>query len=245
MLRSFSRWFNRAPKSVRGWPDIAQWAQASGRPFRGVRDTEGFVIEGTHGAQPWRLEWGPSQRSYFEGYELRFRCDLPVPGELQAMVLSRSLMASMEKSVFDQYVEGVQTRIDNEIPPEMRWLVMFPKLTGPELNTLRDGYAAVANHKGWLCNWIGKNLAQALLDSPAASAMPVVMMVARTRLTVRTPMVEPTVAALEAWLSLCEVAQREGHRAALTDGVDTGGATTQPSLWAASAPTSETAGAAG
>lgn len=236
MQLPFSRWFSRAPKAAKGWPDIAQWAEKGGRTFRGVRESEGFVIEGSHGAQPWRLEWGPSQRSYFEGFELRFRADLPVPGELQALLLSRSLMARMEKSVFDQYVEGVQTRIDNEIPPEMRWLVMFPKLSGADLKTLREPFAAVANHKGWLCNWIGGPLAQALLESPAGRQGALVMMVARSRLTLRTPVPEPTVAALEAWLRLSEAAQREGHRAALTDGVETGGASTQPSLWAASDP---------
>jgi hypothetical protein len=247
MLRLIYRWFGRGSKVAGGWPDVAQWAKQSGWEFRGVRDNDGFVIEGNQGSQTWRLEWGPSQRSYFEGFELRFRAELPVPGELQALLLSRSLMASMEKSVFDQYIEGVQTRIDTDIPPEMRWLVMFPKLTGAELKTLRDSYAGVANHKGWMRNWLNEPLSQGLGQSEVALQAPLVMMVARARLTMRSPMKEPQVPKLDAWMKLCLLAHREGHRAALEDGVEPGGASTQPSLWAhsAAAPHSEPAGLPG
>jgi hypothetical protein len=163
------------------------------------------------------------------------------------LLLSRSLMASMEKSVFDQYIEGVQTRIDTDIPPEMRWLVMFPKLTGAELKTLRDSYAGVANHKGWMRNWLNEPLSQGLGQSEVALQAPLVMMVARARLTMRSPMKEPQVPKLDAWMKLCLLAHREGHRAALEDGVEPGGASTQPSLWAhsAAAPHSEPAGLPG
>ena len=136
MLDSIKRWLGTASTDTQGWGDQAAWAQAHQWTLRGVRDIEGFVIDGRCGATPWRLEWGPSQRPYIQGQELRLRAELSVPRELQALVLNRELMESMEKAVFDQYVEGVQTRIDTTTPPEMRWLVMFPKLSGAELKAL-------------------------------------------------------------------------------------------------------------
>ena len=100
--------------------------------------------------------WNGGRRSArtSSGGELRIRAELSVPRELQALVLNRELMDSMEKAVFDQYVEGVQTRIDTTTPPEMRWLVMFPKLSATELKTLRDGYGALSSYKPWLQQWL-------------------------------------------------------------------------------------------
>ena len=128
-------------------------------------------------ATPWRLEWGPSQRPYIQGQELRLRAELSVPRELQALVLNRELMESMEKAVFDQYVEGVQTRIDTTTPPEMRWLVMFPKLSGTELRTLRDGYGALSSYKPWLQQWLAGSLTPALAALPTSAERPLVLMI--------------------------------------------------------------------
>ena len=128
MLDSIKRWLGAAPVQVQGWSELSAWVRAQQHILRAVRDPEGFVIDGRSGETPWRLEWGPSQRSYIQGPELRIRADVAVPRELQALVLNRELMVAMEKAVFDQYVEGVQTRIDTATPPEMRWLVMFQKL---------------------------------------------------------------------------------------------------------------------
>jgi hypothetical protein len=65
--------------------------------------------------------------------------------------------------VFEQYVEGVQTRIDNQTPPEMRWLVMFPKLDrAPSCPSCASRYAALASLKPWLQQWLEGPLTQAL-----------------------------------------------------------------------------------
>jgi hypothetical protein len=151
--------------------------------FRPVRGDEGFIVEGQTGNAPWRMEWGPSQRPYVSGNELRLRTELPGRGhDVQALVLDRTLQSSMESAVFDQYVDGVQTRIDTETPPEMRWLVMHPKLAAAELG-------------------------------PLAAGQPLVLMLARGRLTLRTALVEPDPRALDAWLRLFGVATREARRA--------------------------------
>lgn len=232
MLESIKRWIGNGEPPRRSHAAQAGWAQANGWRLRGVRDADGFVIEGRSGAQAWRLEWGPSQRHYIEGNELRLRAELEVPRELQALVLDRGLMETMEKTVFDQYVEGVQTRIDTTTPPEMRWLVMFAKLSSGELGTLREGYGALSSYKPWLQQWIGGPLAHALAALPAESGRPLVLMIARRRLCLRTALAHPDTARLDTWLALFATAVKEAQRVVVDD--REAHASTQPSLFSAS-----------
>ena len=82
MLDSLKKWFGEpAPRS--GWDALAPWAASKQVVFRGVRKSEGFVIDGRLGAMPWRLEWGPSQRSYVSGFELMSQIlDALRPGDI-------------------------------------------------------------------------------------------------------------------------------------------------------------------
>jgi len=153
----------------------------------------------------------------------------------QVLVLTRELQESMERTVFDQYVEGVQTRIDTSTPPEMRWLVMYPKLGPAELKSLRDRYAAVANHKIWLMHWIDGPLADALRVAPGTPSDPTVLMIARGRLMLRTGLVEPEPELLERWLQVFETAMREARRVIAEAGDMAPTPSTQPSLWTSSA----------
>ena len=232
MLDNLKRWLGQAPPQIPGWTDLSAWARSHHHTLRPVREPEGFVVEGRSGELPWRLEWGPSQRSYIQGPELRVRAELPVPRELQALVLNRELMESMEKAVFDQYVEGVQTRIDTTTPPEMRWLVMFPKLSGTELKSLRDGYGALSSYKPWLQQWLGGPLAHALAALPAEAGRPLVLMIARRRLCLRTALAHPDTARLDTWLALFATALKEAQRVVVDE--REAHASTQPSLFAAS-----------
>lgn len=233
MLDGLKRLFSRGTGSARSWADLVEWAESKGHVFRPVREEEGFVIEGRLGALPWRLEWGPSQRPYVVGHELRLRAELGLPAEVQALVLDRALQAAMERAVFDQYVEGVQTRIDNQTPPEMRWLVMFPKLAGSELAALRDRYAAVGPSKSWLQSWLEGPLTAALATAPLVDAQPLVLMISRGRLTLRTALSDPLAQDLEVWLRVFHTALREARRVGESM-AGHAGASTQPSLWSAS-----------
>ena len=233
MLDSLKKWLGSAPPR-RGWDALSPWATSKGYVFRGVRKSEGFVVDGRCGVVPWRLEWGASQRSYVTGFELRLRAELPVAPDLQVLMLNRVLQESMEKTVFEQYVEGVQTRIDTSTPPEMRWLVMYPKLSGGELHGLRGQYAGVANNKGWLARWIDGSLQQQLATVPGEPEDPLVLMIARGRLMLRTGLVEPEPDMLERWIQVFETAILEARRVS-TESHDGSSPSTQPSLWAASA----------
>jgi hypothetical protein len=231
MLDGLKRLFGTAGVPV-DWEPVVGWAQGRQLQFRAV-GTEGFVLDGTLGASAWRLEWGPSQRPYIAGQELRIRSELGLAPELQVVLMNRALQEKMEKDVFEQYVEGVQTRIDNQTPPEMRWLVMYPKLPGSEMPELRERFVALASSKGWLQRWLAGPLTQALAAVRFTPETPVVLMIGRGRLMLRTAQPEPEVAALQGWLRMFEAAMREALRAASEAGE--GPSTTGASQWHSSA----------
>ncbi len=216
------------------WEGLLPWVQQRQYTFRVVQN-EGFVVDGRLGATPWRLEWGPSQRPYISGQELRIRAELGLSPELQVVVMNTALQEQMEKDVFEQYVEGVQTRIDNQTPPEMRWLVMFPKLGDKDLgDELAGRYAALASVKAWLLQWLAGPLTQSLATLRVEPSVPLVLMIGRGRLMLRTALAEPELPALQAWLRLFESAMREARRVA-NDSSDAISPSTQPSLWSSSA----------
>ncbi len=233
MLDGLKRLFTGAAAPADDWGGITPWATSRQYTFRGV-PSEGFVIDGRLGATPWRLEWGPSQRPYIQGQELRIRSELGLGADLQMVIMNRVLQERMEKDVFDQYVEGVQTRIDNQTPPEMRWLVMFPKLPGSEMPELRERYIALSSVKSWLVQWLQGPLSQALAGARLDADTPIVLMIGRGRLMLRTALPEAQVASLQAWLRLFETAMREARRVA-NESSESLSPSTHPSLWSTSA----------
>jgi hypothetical protein len=236
MLDGLKRLFSGAPgtdEASHDWAGLVPWAQQRQYALRVVQN-EGFVVDGRLGATPWRLEWGPSQRPYIEGQELRIRSELGLNPELQLVVLNVALQEKMEKDVFEQYVEGVQTRIDNQTPPEMRWLVMFPKLADKDLGELAGRYSALSSVKPWLLQWLTGPLSQSLATLRVEPSVPMVLMIGRGRLMLRTALAEPELPALQQWLRLFECAMREARRVA-NDSTDAISPSTQPSLWSSSA----------
>src|SRR5882724_6845320 len=103
MLKKLKRWWSgSAPQP--GMQGIEYWAQARSGAFRRVRDDEGFVVDGAHRGVPWRIEWGPAQRPYIKGPELRLIAELGLHRDLHVLVLNRLLMETSEAKVFDEYV---------------------------------------------------------------------------------------------------------------------------------------------
>ena len=233
MLDGLKRLFTGDTPPGDDWGGISPWAESRQYAFRGVPN-EGFVIDGRLGATPWRLEWGPSQRPYIHGQELRIRSELGLGSDLQLVVMNRVLQEQMEKDVFEQYVEGVQTRIDNQTPPEMRWLVMFPKLPGSEMPELRERYIALSSGKSWLGQWLHGPLSQSLAALKVDAATPMVLMIGRGRLMLRTALPDADVLPLQTWLRLFETAMREARRVA-NESSDSISPSTQPSMWQTSA----------
>ena len=234
MLDGIKRWLSGTPGAPpQEWEGVEPWAQTNQYGFRAVPG-EGFVIDGRLGATPWRLEWGPSQRPYLTGQELRLRSEMGLASDLQVVVMNRSLQESMEKAVFEQYVEGVQTRIDNQTPPEMRWLVMFPKLSSTELGLLKDRWVALSSQKPWLMQWLEGPLSTSLQAARLEAESPAVLMIGRGRLMLRTALAQAQVGQMQLWLRLFETAMREARRVA-NDNTDSISPSTRPSQWPNSA----------
>jgi hypothetical protein len=236
MLNALRRLLSRGHRSAEPVA-FAQWAEGKGYSYRRVRDAEGCVIDGRMGAMPWRIEWGAPQREYIQGGELRIIGECDLPKELMAMVLNRPLLEAMEKTVYERFVDDVQTRMDAETPAEMRWLVMFSKMTPQDLGRLGERYGAVCSIPHWLTQWLHGPLNDGLaatLDVVRADE-PVVMTIGRGRLTLRTALAQPDLPRLLLWLSVFEHALREAKRLG-TEWRDASGAglSTQPSAWSQS-----------
>ena len=238
MLEGFKRLFSNSTSApVAEWAGIAAWAESRQYAFRAVQN-EGFVVDGRVGVNPWRMEWGPSHRPYIDGCELRLRAEMGLPSELQIVVMNRLLQDAMEKSVFEQFVEGVQTRIDNQTPPEMRWLVMYPKLSGGDMPLLRERFVGISSVKSWLQHWLEGSLTESLAGITVGPEVPLVLMIGRGRLMLRTALPDAQIGAVQGWLRVFETAIREARRV-VEEGAVTDTHVTAPSLWPPSSPGDE------
>jgi hypothetical protein len=221
MLESIKRFFAGGAAPAADWSDVAQWAQQRGLGFKRAREGEGFVVDGAMDGMPWRMEWGPSQRTYIEARELRIRMELMLPSDMQMLVLSRPLMEALERQVFESFTEGAQTQIDTATPEEMRWLVMFPKVNLNSLPALRSALGVVASAPATGLSWLEGPLAAHLeraLSQWLQSSRPFVLMTLRGRTYLRMALVDPDVRDLEGALSLFETAVQQAMRLAVSHG---------------------------
>lgn len=206
MLESFKKLFTR-PSPARDFAEVVEWARASGHRFKRVRGEDGFVIDGAFDGMPWRLEWGPPQRDYIGGHELRLRMELTLPHDMQMLVLSRTLMETLERATYEQFTDSMQTQIGAQAPEEMRWLVMFPKIDLVALKTLRARFGAVASVPAAGLAWIEGPLAEALErsgDRLLRYDPPFVLMTLRSRVYLRMLLDVPEPAAIAAVLAVFE-----------------------------------------
>ena len=215
MLDALKRLFS-TPAAHAEWGDVAAWAQRRGHGFKRARDAEGFVIDGRLQGVPWRLEWGPAQRAYIEGQELRLRMELDLPSDMQMLVLSRPLMDLLEKQTYERFTQGMQTQIDSATPEEMRWLVMFPKVDLGAQRALRAHFGVVASSPEAALAWIDGPLAGLLEDAANGllrDAVPFVLMTLRGRTYLRMRLLEPDTESLAAALAIFETAVTQAVRA--------------------------------
>ncbi len=190
------------------WSAVAAWAEAGAHVFKRSREGDGFVVEAT-GSIPWRMEYGPPQRDYLQTRELRIRAELGLPGEMQMLVMARSLAELLERRMFESSIESDRTQIDQSSPVEQRWLALFQPVDLGRWRGLRQRFVAVASVAEQGSAWFGGGLAAALVgagDTLLAADPPILLMIQRGRLQMRLQQAavnEPVVAAA---VSLFEVA---------------------------------------
>ena len=216
MLASFKSFFANQGLGP-DYADIAAWAKKRGHAFKRERDGLGFVIDGHLEGKPWRLEWGPPQRPYVEGHELRLRMELGLPADMQMLIMSRRLMELLEKQAFEQFTQSNQTEMGDATPEETRWLVMFPKISLAGSKLLRANFGGVSSlpHEGPA--WLEGPLAHALERATGTllkDAPPLVLMTLRGRAYLRMQMTNADEADVAAAESLFAIGCTEALRVA-------------------------------
>lgn len=215
MLEGIKRWLSGQSAdggSAGGIDSFKGWSRAGQVIMRPAREGVPLVVDGRVDQIAWRMEWGETQRPYVLGQELRIRSEVPLPSDLQVIVLNRTLQEAIEKTMFDQFVEGVQTRIDTETPAEMRWVAMYPKLKGSEIGELRERYAALGSVKPWLMAWLAGPLTQALQALRIEPSTAFALMIGRSKITLRTEVEDASPGSVEPHLRVFETAVREAQR---------------------------------
>ncbi len=228
--------------AIPGAVAVKAWARAAGHTVHRLREAgghEGVVVTPRAESPRWRLEWGTPQRSYFQVCELRMRGELGVQANLQMLLITAALMQRLEKQVFEQYTEDLQTHIDAQTPEEVRWLVLLRKLSGSHLGALRESFTVVGNLPAALSRWMSPELLGALgaaRQSWLDDATDLTIVVQHRRMTLRMAMGEATPERLSAAVSLFEMALREARTVAerFASAQTEGGASTIPSLWSRS-----------
>lgn len=209
VIKQLQHWFIARANAAR-WKPIIDWVDDQDGQFKQMGEGQGFSIElGSPAGAPWRIEWGRSQRSYIDGAELRMRCELRLHPDLQMMVLEAELMESLEKQVFEAYTDTLRTRVDTDTPEEMRWLVMFPKLTHLQSKLVRSQFGVLGVTRELASAWVEGKLSEALAQSTQdllTKGRPFVLQSLRGNLYLRLAMAEPTLPELQGLYRLMKVA---------------------------------------
>lgn len=165
MLKSVRRWLF-GPPALPAWGALQAWCAQQSLLLRPTPQRDGFVIERPGGEPGWRIEWGPSRRTYLGSHELRLRGETGLDLALHALLIPRPLMTVLERALYSQITDSVQTRLDDDTPEEVRWLAMSTKLSAAQMGALHPAYGAVCNVPEWMAAWLAGPLQAAL---PAAS----------------------------------------------------------------------------
>jgi hypothetical protein len=215
MLESLRRLFSNPTGGGLDLREVSAWAKRRGHVFKRARDVEGFAIDGTLDARSWRLEWGPPQRPYIAGNELRVRMELGLPGDLQMLLLSRPLLEALERETYERFTLSNQTELGGSHPDEIRWLVMFPKIGGGGGGGGGARGGGVSSVEGEGLAWLEGPLAHQLTrasQSMLSKEPPFVMMTLRGRLYLRMQLTTPDIDDIAEALGLCETAASEALR---------------------------------
>lgn len=220
MLDAVRRWLTGG-KSLPAWNEFSAWAKEHGWALKRAMTMDGWVMEDSAGHPGWRIEWGPAQRSFMSSHEFRIRIELGASPEVQALVLDRPLLARLDRELYQQITDSVQTRLDEETPEEMRWLAMHAKLSPNAVGAaLRDRYGAIGDEPEWISRWLDGTLARALkkradeMPIEAVSAEPFILRLARGQLVIRQAAPRPRAQVLQACCEVAEAAEAALRQAA-------------------------------
>ena len=218
MLDSFKTFFANQGLGA-DFSAVSQWAKRSGHAYKRARDVEGFAVDGRFSGLSWRLEWGPTQRDYVAGSELRIRMELGLPHDLQLLLLARPLLETLERQAYEQFTQNNQTEMGDATPEEVRWLVLFPKIELKQPKIVRARFGGVSSLPADGPSWLAGPLSTALVKGSRrllADEPPFVLMTSRGRAYLRLQLESADVDDIAEALELFEVAATAAQRVAAT-----------------------------
>jgi hypothetical protein len=219
MRNTLTHWLSRRP-AVPAWGTLQSAFRARGWAPKLTHERDGFALDAGTDGRTWRLEWGPSQREYLGSHELRLRGETGLDPAMHALVMPRAQMAALEHAVYSQFVEGVQTRLDDQTPEEMRWLAMSERLSMTAMGPLHPQFAALGNDTDWLLAWLGGAFGPALAqwtlaantgEAPATETAQALIL-RRGQLVWRIGMARPLAETVIAAVAVFELALVEAER---------------------------------
>lgn len=216
MLDAFKKLISRPPAGP-DWREVAEWAKTNKLKFKREHEGEGFVIDGGMDSKPWRLEWGPPQRTYIEGHELRLRMELGLSPNLQMLLISQPLLETLERQTFERFTESTQTVIDGATPEEMRWLAMFPKVPYKASKEVRMRFGLVGSTPAEASAWVEGALARQMEEAAVGflkNEPPFVLMLLRGRAYLRLQLPDPSVSRIAQAVAVFETAVLQALRVA-------------------------------
>jgi hypothetical protein len=211
MLKTLRRWLGREPERF-DFSAIQAWAEQRGWSFKPFPAQDGFSVEPA-AEQHWRMEWGSSHRHYLGTHELRLRGHTGIDPHTFGVVMPREQLKALDRELFSQYVDGVETQANDQTPEEVRWLAVSPRLDAKALGPLKNVLAAVGNVTPWLQTWLAGPAGQQLGAWLLAPAPPPLVLIAQQgRLTLRMGMHQPDLGYITDAVGLFEVALLEARK---------------------------------
>ena len=192
MFKRIKKWVVRPPGSRQHSADLKAadaWATAHGFKFESLPEGGDFALTGLLDGRPWRMERTAPGREFIMEAELRALAELGLPEDVSVMVINRPLKDELEKHVYEQVTDGVQTMLDADMPEEARWLALYDEVgwsTAPM--EFWDHYAIVADSRNHAEQWLEWGLMSLLLHwpTPAVQQMtPFILQMQRGRVYLR------------------------------------------------------------
>jgi hypothetical protein len=211
MLKALRRWLKRGPVRFDFHP-VQAWAEQQGWAYTNKHPQAGFSVE-PPAERHWRMEWGPSHRRYLGEYELRLRGHTGIDPHTFGVVMPRDQLELLDRELFTQYVDGVETQANDQTPEEVRWLAVSPRVDAKALGPVGEVLAAVGNVTPWMQTWLAGPAGQQLsawLQAPASP--PLVLIAQHGRLTMRMGMHKPDLGYIADAIHLFELALAEARK---------------------------------
>jgi hypothetical protein len=169
--------------------DLAEWANSLGYALAvsdsgRLRSLTGKVME-----RPWRLDIGPSTRSFIRGDEIRARAEAGINEDVAVLVMNRPLKVALEKQAYALYTDSLQTTADPSLPEEMRWLAMYEEFGWDALpRNFWDRYSVMGDQRETAIALVTQELADMMMDWPEdahSAEVPFLLMLLRGKVYLR------------------------------------------------------------